>query len=62
MLMMHKAWDKGISPHEFRSSSVSDLMFILDMDNAKSKIKNNKMHEQKIKEAMMNIQMRGSKW
>ena len=58
MLMMDKAWNKGIAPSIFRQSRMSDLMFIKDMDNMREEVKQEIEHNEKIKQAMQAIKRR----
>lgn len=56
---MAKAWNKGTcSPHEFRKCLASDISFIIDFNAAIAEKQERKVHEQKMIDAMNNLQMR----
>ncbi len=57
MLEMEKAWNKGISPYQFRKSLMSDLQFIFDMKKAKAKLREEQ--KQQLKVQKMQQQLRG---
>ena len=52
MLMMDKAWARGISTIEFRKADMSDLRFIMEMEDMRAKKREDMEHNQKIKQAM----------
>ena len=47
---MNKAWQKGISPNEFRKCLVSDLEFIDEFENAVNKRQTIEKRNQEIKQ------------
>lgn len=63
MLEMRKAWKHGISPYQFRKTAMDDLNFIFEMDKAErtinKKLKSKTDQDNKVKEAMQNLQRRG---
>ncbi len=56
MLEMEKAWDKGISPYQFRKSRMDDLNFIFEMKAAsremEKEMKKDKEHEANVKKTL----------
>lgn len=61
MLQMYKMWDKGVTTGQFRQCEMSDLMFIYEMDKIKGDNKKKMAHEQKIKNAMAQLQRGGAR-
>jgi len=55
---MAKAWQKGISPFEFRKCLSSDIEFIIDFGNSLAERQETANHEAKIREAMNSLPMR----
>jgi len=60
LLEMALAYDKGISPCEFRKCKVSDLNFIAELRDARAKkrklIQEEKEHEMKVEQMMRMMQ------
>lgn len=55
MILMDRAWSRGISTTAFRQCDMSDLKFIMDMDIMRDKKREDMKHEQKVREAMQAI-------
>jgi len=52
MLEMERAYQKGISPYQFRKSDISDIRFIIDYNDIKRKMQQQKKHDRRVQAAM----------
>lgn len=52
MLEMARAYEKGISPYEFRKSWMSDINFLMDYQEALNILKEKREHAAKVNQAM----------